>query len=236
MRRSGGAHEAGWGRQRRNDVSMYNSVRPPVQVPFVTRDKHRPTLDRAFDELRFGHERVLNLRVLQPTALQATEFCERWLRSGQVQGMQEALIITGRGNNSVDGFSPVRHAIARLLPSLRRRNVIAGYQEHTPGSFVVTFAAVSQLFEVPRRRREKPAAPARPSGLAGLEEETATRLQELAVMSLGGLGVLSPTRAQLEDEMLRHFAAIVSALPDDSDREARLQQALLRAQEEYESR
>ena len=112
------------------------------------------SIERAFDELRFGANRILNLRALQPTALQATALCERWLREQQVLGVDEALVITGRGNNSVDGYSPVREAVVRLLPSLRRRNVIAGYAEHTAGSFVVTFAPVRALFEVPRRRRE----------------------------------------------------------------------------------
>ncbi|MCZ8205719.1 hypothetical protein [Gemmatimonas sp.] len=193
------------------------------------------SLDRAFDELRFGGQRTLNLRALQPTALQATALAEQWLREQQVLGADEALVITGRGNNSVDGYSPVREAIVRLLPSLRRRNVIAGYAEHTPGSFVVTFAPVTALFETPKRRREKPAPPPRPSSLHGLDDETVRQLRDVAVLSLAVLGVNSPTRAQLEDEMLRQFAALTAALPEGADREALLQQALLRAAEEYEA-
>ncbi len=192
-------------------------------------------LDRAFDELRFGGQRTLNLRALQPTALQATQLAERWLREQQVLGADEALIITGRGNNSIDGYSPVRESIVKLLPSLRRRNVIAGYAEHTPGSFVVTFAPVKALFEAPKRRREKPAPVPRPPTLSGLDEETVKQLRDLAVMSLAVLGINSPTRAQLEDEMLRQFGALSAALPDGADREALLQQALLRAAEEYEA-
>ena len=192
-------------------------------------------LDRAFDELRFGHGRTLNLRSLQPTALQAAQLAERWLREQQVLGADEALVITGRGNNSLDGYSPVRESIVKLLPSLRRRNVIAGYAEHTPGSFVVTFAPVKALFETPKRRREKPVIVPRPPTLAGLDEETVKQLRDLAVMSLAVLGINSPTRAQLEDEMLRQFGAISAALPDGADREALLQQALLRAAEEYEA-
>lgn len=193
------------------------------------------SIERAFDELRFGANRILNLRALQPTALQATALCERWLREQQVLGVDEALVITGRGNNSVDGYSPVREAVVRLLPSLRRRNVIAGYAEHTAGSFVVTFAPVRALFEVPRRRREKTAAPVRPPTLAALDEETVRQLRDLAALSLAVLGIQSPTRAQLEDEMQRQFAALSAALPDNGDREALLQQALLRAAEEYEA-
>jgi hypothetical protein len=41
-----------------------------------------------------------------------------------VLGAGEALVITGRGNNSIDDYSPVRESIVKLLPSLRRRNVI----------------------------------------------------------------------------------------------------------------
>ncbi len=193
------------------------------------------SIDRAFDELRFGSGRTLNLRGLQPTALQATALCEQWLREQQVQGADEALVITGRGNKSEEGYSPVREAIVRLLPSLRRRNVIAGYAEHTPGSFVVTLASVRALFEVPRRRREKPPAATRPATLAALEEETIRQLRDLSVLSLAVLGLQSPTTAQLEDEMQRQFAALSVALPDGDDREAVLQQALLRAVEEYEA-
>ncbi|HEY0928619.1 MAG TPA: hypothetical protein VGE27_01765 [Gemmatimonas sp.] len=193
------------------------------------------SIERAFDEIRFGDGRTLNLRSMQPTALQATALCERWLREQQVRGADEALVITGRGNNSLEGYSPVREAIVRLLPSLRRRNVISGYEEHTAGSFVVNFAPVSALFEVPRRRREKEPAPTRPPSLKALDEETMRQLRDIAVMSLAVLGVQSPTRAQLEDEMLRHFAALSAALPDNGDREALLQQALMRAAEEYEA-
>ncbi|MBL0939005.1 MAG: hypothetical protein IBJ03_08925 [Gemmatimonadaceae bacterium] len=192
-------------------------------------------VDRAFDELRFGNARTLNLRALQPTALQAAELTERWLREQQVRGVDEVLVITGRGNSSVDGYSPVREAIVRLLPSLRRRNVLATYAEHTPGSFVVSFAPVTALFEVPRRRREKPVPPPRPATLKALDEETVRQLRDLAVMSLSVLGINSPTRPQLEDEMLRHYAALSAALPENGDKEALLQQAMLRAAEEYEA-
>jgi hypothetical protein len=193
------------------------------------------SLDRAFDDLRFGSSRTLNLRALQPTALQATALAERWLREQQVLGANEALVITGRGNNSVDGYSPVRESIVKLLPSLRRRNVIAGYAEHTPGSFVITFAPVTSLFETPKRRREKPGPVPRPPSLQGLDEETVRQLRDLAIMSLAVLGLNSPTRVQLEDEMLRQFTVLSAALPDGNDREALLQQAMLRAAEEYEA-
>lgn len=195
------------------------------------------SLGRAFDELRFGAARTLNLRAQQPTATQAVTQAEAWLRTLQVQGGAEALIITGRGNRSLEGYSPVREAILRLLPSLRRRNVIAGYEEHTAGSFVVTFAPVKALFEAPDRRRERsPRTPAAvPSALMALDPETRAQLRDVAMLSLAVLGLKSPTRAQLDDEMLRQFAVLTAALPDNGDREALLQQAMLRAAEEYES-
>jgi len=193
------------------------------------------SLPRAFDALRFGASRTLNLRALQPTALQAAALAEQWLRQQQVQGVAEALVITGRGNQSIDGYSPVREAIVRLLPSLRRRNVLAGYAEHTPGSFVVTFSPVRALFETPKRRREKPVPAARPPSLEALDEETLRQLRDLAVMALAVLGIKSPTRAQLEDEMQRQFTALSAALPNTEDREAVLQQAMMRAAEEYEA-
>jgi hypothetical protein len=199
-------------------------------------DSPSAPLHRAFDELRFGATRTLNLRAQQPTATQAVTQAEAWLRTLQVQGGSEALIITGRGNRSTEGYSPVREAILRLLPSLRRRNVIAGYEEHTAGSFVVTFAPIKALFEAPDRRRERsPRTPAAvPGALKALDPETQTQLRGIAMLSLAVLGLKSPTRSQLEDEMMRQFAVLSAALPDDGDREALLQQALMRAAEEYE--
>ncbi len=194
-------------------------------------------LRRAFDEIRFGPSRTLNLRAQQPTAMQASTQVEAWLRTLQVQGATEALVITGRGNRSVEGFSPVREAIVKLLPSLRRRNVISRFEEHTPGSFVVHFAPLRALFEAPRRRRERtpwPSAPL-PEVLAALDPETQRQLRDLAAMSLAVLGVKAPTRDQVEDEMRRQFVALTVALPEDGDREALLQQAILRAAEEYEA-
>lgn len=193
-------------------------------------------IHRAFDEVRFGAERTLNLRTMQPTATQAATLVEQWLRTLQVQGADEALVITGRGRNSVEGYSPVREAIVRLLPSLRRRNVISTFAEHTAGSFVVSFAPVRALFEAPRRRREKSGrgAPAAPATMAALDPETVRQLRDLSTFVLSTLGVHAPTSAMVEDEMRRQFSALVSALPDDGDREALLQQAMQIALEEFE--
>ena len=199
-------------------------------------DSSPAPLQRAFDELRFGPSRTLNLRAMQPTATQAATLAEGWLRSLQVQGAEEALLVTGRGRNSIEGYSPVREAIVRLLPSLRRRNVISGFAEHTAGSFVVTFAPVRSLFDAPNRRREKSdriPAPT-PAALKALDKETLGQLRDLATFVLATLGVHSPTRAMIEDEMKRQFATLSAALPDDGDREALLQQAMQRALEEFE--
>jgi hypothetical protein len=114
--------------------------------------------------------------------------------------------------------------------------VIEAFAEHTAGSFVVTFAPVRALFEAPKRRREKRAAvPVVPTSLSALEPETLRMLRELSMVSLAVFGVRSPTDVQLRDEMQRQFGALSASLPEGGDREAVLQQALLRATEEYEA-
>src|SRR5689334_24355003 len=100
-------------------------------------------LHRAFDEARFGDQRTLNLRDSLPTVDAATTRVDVWLRQQQVDRASEVLIITGRGNQSEGGVSPVRNAVERLLYALRRRGVIEAHREHSPGSFVVLLAPVS---------------------------------------------------------------------------------------------
>lgn len=199
-------------------------------------DDDRHALPRAFDEARFGASRTLNLRPQQPTAMQATRQVEQWLRLKQVEGAKEVLLITGRGNQSIELYSPVREAVVRLLPSLRRRNVISHYIEHTAGSFVVTPAPLAALFDVPKRRREKtpPVEKTVPLSLAALEPQTVQQLRELAMLTLGALGVLAPTASTLRDEMEHQFAMLTAAIPAGADHEAVLQQAIQRAAEEFE--
>ncbi len=194
------------------------------------------SLRQAFDELRFGREATLNLREQQPTALQAVNQTEQWLRRLQVEGKREALIITGRGNRSPDGYSTVREAVVKLFPSLRRRNVITGYVEHTPGSFVVSIASVNAMLGAVKRRRERTTPPraARRGVIEALDEETQRVLHELALTTLSGLGVVSPTPSQLNSEVARQFSRLVAVLPEGDDREALLQQAACRALEELE--
>ncbi|MEO7997209.1 MAG: hypothetical protein ABI852_07165, partial [Gemmatimonadaceae bacterium] len=145
-------------------------------------------------------------------------------------------LITGRGNQSVDRYSPVREAIVRLLPSLRRRNVISHYLEHTPGSFVIEPASMAALFDAPKRRRERsrPVEQATPVSLAALEPETVRQLRDLAMITLAGLGVHSPTADVVRDEMQHQFSALTAGIPEGQDQEAVLQQAIQRAAEEFE--
>ena len=192
------------------------------------------SLDRAFDELRFGPERTLNLRAALPSATEAAERAEKWLRERQVAGADEVLVITGRGRSSQEGVSPVREAIIRLLTSLRRRNVVASVQEHTAGSFVVRLAPVAALFEAPRRRREHGAPPvADPAALEGLAPDTRRLLRDLAHHALAHLGVRDPSAAIVRSEMERQFARLLLGIPDGPGREERLRDVIRRAIEEH---
>jgi len=153
----------------------------------------------------------------------------------------ELLIITGRGNGSESGVSVVRQAVAALLPSLRRRNVITGWQEHTPGSFVVTLAPVAALFDAPKRRRERDVLPEPPASLSALLPETLADLRRLAIASLEQLGVQN-FDAFVEQEMTTTFAALSATLAtalaehdDDTDPEALLHAAIRHAIDELES-
>ena len=91
-----------------------------------------PHIQKAFDELRFGPLRTLNLRDGLPSADEARDRADRWIRTKQVERAGELLVITGRGNNSENGVGRIRQSVLALLPSLRRRNVITGWEEHTP--------------------------------------------------------------------------------------------------------
>jgi hypothetical protein len=192
-------------------------------------------LRQAFDEARFGPKRTLNLREWLPTPEVAVARAEPWLRQRQVEGVEEVLIITGRGNQSAAGFSVVRQATIRLLHSLKRRGVVAGHAEHTPGSFVVTLAPVAALWESPKRRRETsaPAAPPTPSSLEDLDEETRRMLRDLAERALEGLGIKN-TETFLRGEMLRQFSAVASTIGDVPARESKLRAALRSALDQHE--
>ena len=192
-------------------------------------------LAQAFDEVRFGGTRTLNLRTLLPTAAEAARRVEQWLRQHQMQKTDEVLVITGRGNNSHDGVSVVREATIRVFHDLRRRSVINAFTEHTPGSFVVTFAPVSAMFEAATRRNAPVPLPPQPSPptLETLSEETRVALRVLAERSLDALGmrVRDPFVA---DEMLRLFGLLGGSAPQGADREEHLRAAIAAAMTEYD--
>src|ERR1700712_2432142 len=131
-------------------------------------------LRQAFDEVRFGAQRTLNLRESFPTASVAAVRAESWLRPQQMERADEVLIITGRGNNSEGGVSVVREAVIRLLHTLKRKGVVSGHEEHTKGSFVVNLAPVSALWDAPKRNGGRGVAPPprTPPSLDNLDADT----------------------------------------------------------------
>ncbi|HMA24707.1 MAG TPA: hypothetical protein VKP00_11950, partial [Gemmatimonadaceae bacterium] len=139
------------------------------------------------------------------------------------------------GNQSEGGVSVVRDAVIRLLHVLKRRGVITGHEEHTPGSVVVTLAPLSALWESPRRNRGRGIAPppATPPSLDDLDDETRTMLRNLAERALEGLG-LKDTATFLQGEMLRQFGAIAATVGDAPGREARLRTAIRAALDQHE--
>jgi hypothetical protein len=144
------------------------------------------------------------------------------------------LIITGRGNNSEGGRGIVRAPILALFPSLRRRNIIEGWQEHTAGSFVVTLAPMRAMFEAPKRRRERSQPVHAPPSLAALQPDTLALLRQLAVASLAVLGVYE-YEPFLESEMVAKFAALSEALsPDVDDPDVALQAMIRQALNELD--
>jgi hypothetical protein len=192
-------------------------------------------LRQAFDEVRFGARRTLNLRDTLPTAAAAVSRTEAWLRQQQVDRAEEVLIVTGRGNQSEGGVSVVREAVIRLLLVLKRRGVVRAHDEHTPGSFVVTLADVSALWESPRRNRGRGIAQPSPTppSLDDLDPEVRVMLRNLAERALEGLGV-KDTAAFLQGEMLKQFGAIAATVGDTPGREERLRSAIRVALDQYE--
>ncbi len=192
-------------------------------------------LQHAFDEVRFGAERTLNLRASLPTASEAAQRIENWLRQHQVQKSGEVLVISGRGNNSEGGVSVVRETSLRVFHELRRKGVITGFTEHTAGSFVVDLAPMSAMLDAGKRRREQAPLPppASPPTLAILDEDTRHQLRMLAERSLDALGMRE--RAPfLETEMLRLFGTLAATVGEGQDRESRLRHAIAAAMSEYD--
>jgi hypothetical protein len=194
-------------------------------------------LQQAFDEVRFGAERTLNLRASLPTGAEAARRVESWLRGRQGQRAEEVLVITGRGNNSEGGVSVVREAAIRVFHELQRKGVVSSFIEHTAGSFVVTVAPMTTMLEARQRRSEQPAppAPVSPPTLEALDNETRGLLRALAERSLDAIGVRE-RGPFLEDEMLRLFgilgASATAATARERDRQ--LRDAIARALDELE--
>jgi hypothetical protein len=194
-------------------------------------------LRQAFDEVRFGAARTLNLRLSLPTAREAAERVERWLRQHQVQQSTEVLVITGRGNGSEGGVSVVREASIRTFHALTKKGVIAGFVEHTAGSFVVTLAPVKAMHAAAAHRDQPVPLPplAAPPTLSDLGEATRTALRSLAERSLDSLGIYE-RGPFLEAEMLRLFGVLGAKIGTGSaaERERRLRDAIATAMDEYD--
>ena len=192
-------------------------------------------LQQAFDEVRFGADRTLNLRASLPTGAEAAKRLDAWLRQHQVQKSDELLVITGRGNNSEDGISVVREATIRVFHELRRKGVVREFVEHTPGSFVVTLAPIAAMLEAGKRRREQepPPKPAEPPTLAALDADTRDLLRVLSERSLDALGVRE-RGPFVESEMLRLFGMLASSAGDGPDREQRFRAAIESAMRELD--
>ncbi len=190
---------------------------------------------KALDEATFGQKNILNLRESLPTAADARFRAEAWLRERQVSRAGDVLVITGRGNQSPNGISPVREAIVALLPSLRRKGVVSEWREHSPGSFVVKPASISSLLDAPRRKRERNASIVIPSprALTGLETSTLSLLRRLAIRSLESLGVRDPEKF-IEAEMLSKFNSLAAGMTPGSEGEARLREAIKDALEQLD--
>ncbi len=190
-------------------------------------------IQKAFDEIRFGPLRTLNLRESLPSAEEARARADAWIRSKQVERAGELLIITGRGNGSDGGVPVVRQTILALFPSLRRRNVITKWEEHTAGSFVVTLAPMAAMFEAPGRRREPKESVPVPESLTALSPETLRLLRNLAESSLMMLGVHDAERF-VESEMETKFAKLTAALCGAEDPEMELRAAIQHALDEMD--
>jgi hypothetical protein len=195
-------------------------------------------LGSAFDEANFGHQRTLNLRESLPSADQARSRAEAWLRMHQVMRSENVLVITGRGNQSVDGIGVIKEAIMGLLHSLRRRGVVTSWAEHTPGSIVVTLAPVSTLLGTPKRNRVEESNDRQQPVLlspsvAGLDKETVSLLRQVAIRTIESLGI-SKTELFVKDEMQKTFATLSKTLPATTGREATLRRALRSALDDLE--
>ncbi len=176
-------------------------------------------IERAFDELRFGAARTLNLRDGLPTVAQAEARVESWLRLQQAQGGGDVLVITGRGLGSLDGVGKVRQAVLRRCTGLKRLNVVLEVREHGPGAVVVTVAPLRALVNAPRLRtgRKTTTPIADPDELAALPAEVRAMLRQLAELTIQRLGMRSPSEAMIADEMRSQFATLAPSVVSADD-------------------
>lgn len=189
---------------------------------------------QAMDEAMFGAERTLNLRELLPSASEARARADVWLRARQVTRTEEVLIITGRGNQSTGGIGVIRQEILGMMPALRRKGIVEGWREHSPGSLIVQLAPVSALLGAGKRRRDnKDSVIAEPTqeSLSGLHAETRELLRQLAIRNLDALGIDADEQF-VRQEMVRSFSTLLSSIPDGASREEVLRTAILTALEE----
>ena len=188
----------------------------------------------AFERVRFGPLRTLNVRASKLTRQESAARVEAWLRSKQVELTGEVLVITGRGAGSVDGIPVVKEATQKVLNRLRRLGVIESFGEDTPGSFIVSLAPLRTLLEAPARRRNPTPAPTRRlPPIEGLRPATRDRLRYLASRALDALGVKEPGDALLEGEMARQFSMIIRTAPAGIDGDKWLDGAITKALREY---
>jgi hypothetical protein len=182
-------------------------------------------LQQAFDEVRFGASRTLNLRASRPAGAEAARRLDAWLRQQQALGSAEVLVITGRGNNSDGGVAVVRDASMRVLRVLQRARVVEAFAEHTPGSFVVSLLPLQSSTRRAAPQGDTAPPPADPPTLSALDDTTRHRLRVLAERSLDALGVRDRTRF-VEAEMVRLFGDLAARAGSGPDREARLRAAI----------
>ena len=202
--------------------------------------RRRPQVQKAFDEVRFGGTRILNVRDALLSGAEAVRRADGWLRAKQVERAGEVLVVTGRGNGSVGNIPVVREAIRKLLTKLRHAGVVTEVQEHTAGSFAVQLAPLRTLFEAPARNRSQSATPrmlpalADPRSLDGLASSTRDMLRRLAVHSLDSLGIHELAEGFVATEMERKFAILVHGASEGMLSDDWLRSALERALREYE--
>ncbi|HEX7122033.1 MAG TPA: Smr/MutS family protein [Gemmatimonadaceae bacterium] len=189
----------------------------------------------AFERLRFGATRTLNLREGLPSAADAALRLEQWLRTKQLEQPGEVLVITGRGAHSDGGIPVVRETVVRVLRALRRKGVVAQSREQGPGAFIVTLAPLRALLDAPARHRVSVRPPPPRQVVRGLAPATDALLRRLAITALDSLGVVRPDASLVEAEMQRQFSLLAAALPPGQSPDEWLTAAITRALDEYDA-